>query len=40
MLPTVAAGDTTAARASLERALTVAPNDPQARRVLDALKKP
>ena len=36
----LAAGDTAAARTSLERALEIAPNDPQARRVLDTLKKP
>jgi len=36
----LAAGDTAAARASLEKALAISPNDAQARRVLDAIKKP
>jgi hypothetical protein len=35
----LAAGDTTGAIASLERALVIAPNDPQARRALGAIKK-
>jgi hypothetical protein len=36
----LAAGDTTAARASLEKASSLAPNDPQVKRMLDAIKKP
>jgi hypothetical protein len=36
----LASGDTAAARASLEKALAINANDPQARRVLDSLKKP
>ena len=34
----LAAGDTAAARASLERAVTLNPNDQQAKRALDAIR--
>jgi tetratricopeptide (TPR) repeat protein len=36
----LAAGDTTAAAASLQKASELAPNDPQVKRMLDAIKKP
>jgi len=36
----LAAGDTASARASLDKASAIAPNDPQVRRMMGAIKKP
>jgi hypothetical protein len=36
----LAAGDTASARASLDKAAAIAPNDPQVKRMMEAIKKP